>query len=135
MSHPGYKSTVAAALPGTVEKLMKKTGLSRGTVFRWIGELHKTDKACHIKRWFRTTGRYKPYYVAGPGKDAPMPERRTCSEWNIAYRQRKRKAEEPFREARAAGIEAAEHTAQHGDPVIGDIMAALCRPTRKEIRP
>ena len=64
------RDMVAAALPGCREQLIAKTGLAKGTVWRWIKALHAAGEV-HIVNWKRPAkGPFMPVYAAGPGTDA-----------------------------------------------------------------
>lgn len=64
------RDMVQAALPGSRMDLMAKTGLSKGTVCRWVKTLH-TAGLIHITKWKRPAkGPFMPIYAEGAGVDA-----------------------------------------------------------------
>lgn len=92
MSKRRYREVVLAALPATQTEIRKKTGLSRATVCRWIGDLHKSGEI-YICSWKHTGGPFAAVYRAGKGKDVECTLKpTTIAERSRKYRRRMRQS-------------------------------------------
>lgn len=108
MPTPSMEHVIFAALPGTIPEIMKRTGVGRACAYNWLKAFRAESKA-HIKGWRRTTGQSSPYFVAGPGEDAPRPKRQTGAAYNKRhYRKHRRDLDKELRaSANAARANAA----------------------------
>lgn len=87
------RELVLEALPGTPAQIMERTGLSAGTVSRWVTDLRNAGQA-HIGKWTRTRGVFLSTIHAGPGRDAKKPKPLTSAQLTRNSRQRMRKSGE-----------------------------------------
>lgn len=81
---PNHRQAVFAALPGTIPQIIKKSGVSRATVFAWI-RVFQAERLTYIKRWKLTKGNPTPFYVIGEGENEPRPGPQTSSQYSRRY--------------------------------------------------
>lgn len=118
------RDMVIAALPGSRMQVMAKTGLSKGTVCRWIKDLH-AGGLVHIVNWKRPAkGPFMPIYAAGAGVDAVCKLKHfTTAEKATRYRGKARNNgtwAERTRQQR--GRYWAGKAAERGDPLVNALF-------------
>lgn len=121
----GMKSAVAAALPGTIHEIAKKSGLAESTIRRWLRELRENN-AAHISRWNRQNGLPTPFYAAGPGKDRPAPKARTSAQYSKKWRAARRKERIEREEARAEADEFVRQAASTPKTWASSLLGPSC---------
>lgn len=71
---PSYKPLIIAALPGTSNEIIERTGLARTTVWRVTTAMYDAEEI-HIGKMEYKFGQRIATYALGPGEDAECPER------------------------------------------------------------
>lgn len=86
-----YRAVVLKALPGTQADIRARTGLSLGTVSRWVASLCDDGEA-HVGDWYRTPkgGPFAEVIFPGAGKTPPRPAVVGSGERTRVYRKRMR---------------------------------------------
>jgi hypothetical protein len=120
---------ILAALPGFYDDIAAKSGVSKHTVKRHVKAMRAepvpAKRECHVARWAKpdTTGKYRPFIAAGPGKDAackftPM----TAKQMQDRHREKRRGTErEDIKRARDRNRHW-EAKARRGDPLINALF-------------
>jgi hypothetical protein len=123
------RSAIIAALPGTIQQLMKRANTSRPTAFDWIRRLRAEDATSeskvYIKKWKRTQGQLSPLYALGNLPDAPKPARMSQSEYHRrTYLKTRQAVEKEARAVRKLARQNADRMAQTRNPWFGALPGA-----------
>lgn len=123
----GYRKQVEAALPGTSEDIVARSGVMVSTVVRWIRIMRDAGE-CHIIGWRRTKGTggaIKAVYAAGPGVDARCRLKRLPGAL-YNKRHRAKVAEDPERDIARLAKKKADYWTRRaklqGDPLVSALF-------------
>lgn len=132
---------IVESMPGTMKKIVDKTGLPESTVIKRIREMKTTDQATgvqrfHIWRWKapRGKGHHAAVYSAGPGKDAKQPPALSQKDRYAAWVKKLRKTgkiEVLYAKARERRVYR-KIRQQTGDPLISALFGAPAQRRARE---
>ena len=121
---PSHRDKVLAALPGTINQVAKRSGVSRSTVGKWLLIL-AAERLVYVSRWVSLRNGPVPFYrlrVRESSVDAPKPPPQTDADYQRRFNEKHPGRRAEIREAyyvrlKAPKIQAASWLALLSTPI------------------
>ncbi len=124
MPPPSRLPEVLAALPGTIQALIKKTGMSKYSVNRYVNMLY-ADGKIHLGPYRRVGNWPVRYWVAGEGEDAPKPPASPGKTYSKRSRRKKSAMQAKDEAIRAEALARIAATIRRGDPLVNQLFGRV----------